>query len=744
MDLSECRESSNISVKGKSVKVSQRGLDLDSRERLHHAVSECESFIVFNEEGLSRPMQKFLFQVFHDTIFPISTIRLLYLCLIWISYSTLYFHSSNGEPVPLMLFTLLCVSSSLGCRFVFALIDGFFYTLRFKYRVHYAMRGAWIPMANLLSTIIVITALEFVLKIGIQFKNTSDTESLDLANFSFHFLTEYRYKSSLHRVNDLLSQPSAELASKVYSEDFSMIIQFASLFVLCWDIKDCGSEAIKKMVIARNMDRARQSISDSCIRYRILLSCCLAVEHAKTEAAYFRRILYSAKTAESKLEAKKIMKHLEVFFNGSRLEQCNVEYQYVPKKIPTNQCFGKFPRSGTSKQDDVLVHIPRFLSNKSIKKMMNRTPGMAWLFAELLYDTPFYLWAHGKRFQVVHKRLCHDVTVQLYDDLLKLAEDVNEIISALDIFISGAHPSPATICHSISSVRSVESNDHRSNSGESNDHRSNSYKNLLAVFANHQAASIIRQEPKMSSLDEVIQTCLGCDGQSIDGIPFKFFELILGTSANVFLLQYKSDSQVLTLDGMIIFVESVYFNRVSMIRHIAVQKQTIGAVSFIFALCMFFPIVFFCLIFGDLLFNEIMVIVVSLMLTYKLVVGSIHSSFMTSLLLVIINSPYKIGDRLEVDGQLQIVEQIHNFYTVCSQNTDQIVILPHNKLVSTPVVNTSHSQSSILIFNFKLSDKTNEATISAIRGFLVEYIEVNHLKSRDVPKPTESAIYLQA
>ncbi|KAH0475069.1 MAG: hypothetical protein KVP17_004702 [Porospora cf. gigantea B] len=101
----------------------------------------------------------------------------------------------------------------------------------------------------------------------------------------------------------------------------------------------------------------------------------------------------------------------------------------------------------------------------------------------------------------------------------------------------------------------------------------------------------------------------------------------------------------------------------------------------------------------------------------------LYSSYLQAVALICFINPYGIGDRLYIDGKLNVVREMTTFYTVCNDIQDKIVIWPHHILLNKVIMNGTRSHWSTFEITFDIGYNTHVAKMEALNRMVVAFIK---------------------
>ncbi|KAH0473599.1 MAG: uncharacterized protein KVP18_001203 [Porospora cf. gigantea A] len=101
----------------------------------------------------------------------------------------------------------------------------------------------------------------------------------------------------------------------------------------------------------------------------------------------------------------------------------------------------------------------------------------------------------------------------------------------------------------------------------------------------------------------------------------------------------------------------------------------------------------------------------------------LYSSYLQAVALICFINPYGIGDRLYIDGKLNVVRDMTTFYTVCNDIQDKIVIWPHHLLLNKVIMNGTRSHWSTFEITFDIGFNTHVAKMEALNRMVVAFIK---------------------
>jgi len=107
-----------------------------------------------------------------------------------------------------------------------------------------------------------------------------------------------------------------------------------------------------------------------------------------------------------------------------------------------------------------------------------------------------------------------------------------------------------------------------------------------------------------------------------------------------------------------------------------------------------------------------------------LILGTFHSTFMQSFMMVAFNTPFKIGDRLLIDGMRSYVTQMRLFHTVNGGADDIIHYIPYTVLNTMELINDTPTKRAVFHNKFWISDQTSAKKIECLRSLCSAFVAI--------------------
>jgi len=467
-----------------------------------------------------------------------------------------------------------------------------------------------------------------------------------------------------------------------------------------------------RKITKRNFARSGAITHDTVADYRAIIACTLAVEIAQNRAEDIRKARYLAEKCVTLKDMNRALNYAMSIFEKSRMD-CEKIISNVTVNLPESYnwypeiCHG-FPKRNR-------VKIPSYLQEPIYSRFIDDGPSEAYSFALIMHSLPITIWTRFKEWHITETAQAMAMAKALFEDLIVLQKDLKSILAFQKEMLDKADK--ATPLYSYDLFFTAE----------------NSQRHLFELYTKHLEYYEGRVHGRRYTYKEarefveLSRQCLNVleshDEKEGRKLSIYFFKIIVGADISKILFDVSDSQNTFSMNDMLALVDELYTGKAMVARQLKGHIEMRKLMRSMFLFLMIFPLSLVVIVFN---FNliQIIVILVSLWAAYRLNFSDFHKMFTYSFELLVLNSVYKIGDRLEWGNKLCIVEEIHFLYTKTADIQEKILIIPHTQLLSSSrLSNTSMSNRSIFVIKLRLSPITTSYTLEVLREFVRLYIQ---------------------
>ncbi|EEA05412.1 mechanosensitive ion channel family protein [Cryptosporidium muris RN66] len=299
------------------------------------------------------------------------------------------------------------------------------------------------------------------------------------------------------------------------------------------------------------------------------------------------------------------------------------------------------------------------------------------------------------------------------DNIYDITTNPNEITTASTNTIKTPQPyTPSIYASSISSLSSLLFADNNSNEeGAINTYRFNSENYLSPVSSNGIQSKEINCNMFLSSKIP--------KKQLHRYITKEVLEVLFPNDHEIFMKLFNIDGhEKITESAFIRGFVSTYEQRKKLISNIDGQRGITNVLRRMLSVFLWFFTIVITLIVIGVNINTIFISGAALLTTVAISLSHMYSSFFTSVIFIVFQNPYNIGDRIRINNdRAMYVRKIGTYCTVFSTLHDQPVTYPHTWLAEQAIYNEGRCHQATLEIVFRIS---SEASPFAIQNFKKE------------------------
>eukprot|EP01054_Gregarina_sp_Poly1_P000046 Gregarina_sp_Poly_1__45@NODE_100_length_14458_cov_232_622472_g87_i0_p2_GENE_NODE_100_length_14458_cov_232_622472_g87_i0NODE_100_length_14458_cov_232_622472_g87_i0_p2_ORF_typecomplete_len644_score95_94MS_channel/PF00924_18/6_5e20_NODE_100_length_14458_cov_232_622472_g87_i01092712858 len=126
--------------------------------------------------------------------------------------------------------------------------------------------------------------------------------------------------------------------------------------------------------------------------------------------------------------------------------------------------------------------------------------------------------------------------------------------------------------------------------------------------------------------------------------------------------------------------------------------------------------------------NTILVSGAALASAAGVILSFVYTDFIQSIILIVFLNPYRIGDRVRIDGEAQYVKRITTYFTEFESLHGRIQYLSHKDLSSKLLINESRCKNATTELEVLFGERTTPGQYNALRNVLTAFLKSRPLE----------------
>eukprot|EP00915_Cephaloidophora_sp_WS-2016_P005691 GHVH01007541.1.p1 GENE.GHVH01007541.1~~GHVH01007541.1.p1 ORF type:complete len:1075 (+),score=156.71 GHVH01007541.1:1114-4338(+) len=217
------------------------------------------------------------------------------------------------------------------------------------------------------------------------------------------------------------------------------------------------------------------------------------------------------------------------------------------------------------------------------------------------------------------------------------------------------------------------------------------------------------------------------DNAGGDNLKFLLFEMILGEefAHRAYSLMIDSgDQKSMKCKDFESTADRLFCERSLVVNRMFNQRKMLMAVQKMFNILFWIPIAVIVLIVIGMPIASTIIAISGITASLTVVLGTFHSTFMQSLMLVAFNNPFKIGDRLLLDGNRAIIVETELLHCVTADAEDIFSYIPYSVLNGMELKNDTSTTRAVFFEKFFVSDQTSTKKIQTLRSLCEAFVAI--------------------
>eukprot|EP01053_Blabericola_migrator_P012921 Blabericola_migrator_1__12920@NODE_84_length_14850_cov_98_458703_g75_i0_p1_GENE_NODE_84_length_14850_cov_98_458703_g75_i0NODE_84_length_14850_cov_98_458703_g75_i0_p1_ORF_typecomplete_len1084_score237_67MS_channel/PF00924_18/2e03MS_channel/PF00924_18/1_3e18Wzy_C/PF04932_15/1Wzy_C/PF04932_15/2_8_NODE_84_length_14850_cov_98_458703_g75_i01047013721 len=209
-----------------------------------------------------------------------------------------------------------------------------------------------------------------------------------------------------------------------------------------------------------------------------------------------------------------------------------------------------------------------------------------------------------------------------------------------------------------------------------------------------------------------------------------FFELFMSTQDAKDLMDFLDPGNLgkVTSKMFVRGVVGVYRMRKQMTTSLQAQAEIEGVFR---TVCRFFIGAFALMVYLILLGvnpNTILVSGAALVSAAGVVLSFVYTDFIQSIILIVFLNPYRIGDRVRIDGEAQYVKRITTYFTEFESLHGRVQFLSHKDLSAKLLINESRCKNATTELEVLFGERTTQSQYNALKKVLIAFLKSRPLE----------------
>lgn len=175
-------------------------------------------------------------------------------------------------------------------------------------------------------------------------------------------------------------------------------------------------------------------------------------------------------------------------------------------------------------------------------------------------------------------------------------------------------------------------------------------------------------------------------------------------------------------------VMEIYSIRKQIVHSVAAQDEIISTFKRVCQYVLTFILILIFLIVLGVNTSTIIMTGVSCLTAAGLVLSFLYTDFVQSIILLVFLNPYRIGDRVRIDGETQYVKRITTYFSEFESLHGKPQYIAHKELISKKIVNESRCKSACTELSIQFSDNTTPSQYEALRTIVEAYVNSRPLE----------------